>query len=151
MQIGNHSFTFDHVFGSTGEGTVPPLPAIFDRCVAPLVDGLFHGYNATVLAYGQACVPNILLAQCRRNIIAVDCEKIFLSIVPSSSRSLQTLLQLVHDKNLRSTPPCCLCSFRFGHQMTRLVLRWWAADRIREDIHDGNRLQSRGKLRRSHP
>ena len=49
MQIGSHSFTFDHVFGSTGT----PLPALFERCVAPLVEGLFHGYNATVLAYGQ--------------------------------------------------------------------------------------------------
>lgn len=49
MQIGSHSFTFDHVFGSTGT----PLSTIFDRCVAPLVEGLFHGYNATVLAYGQ--------------------------------------------------------------------------------------------------
>lgn len=26
---------------------------MFDECVAPLVDGLFQGYNATVLAYGQ--------------------------------------------------------------------------------------------------
>jgi hypothetical protein len=50
VQIGSHSFTFDHVFGSTGI----PLSEIYDRCVAPLVDGLFHGYNATVLAYGQA-------------------------------------------------------------------------------------------------
>ncbi len=50
VQIGSHSFTFDHVFGSTGI----PLAEIYDRCVAPLVDGLFHGYNATVLAYGQA-------------------------------------------------------------------------------------------------
>lgn len=49
VQIGSHSFTFDHVFGSTGT----PLPSLFERCVAPLVDGLFHGYNATVLAYGQ--------------------------------------------------------------------------------------------------
>lgn len=49
MQIGSHSFTFDHVFGSTGT----PLPSLFERCVAPLVEGLFHGYNATVLAYGQ--------------------------------------------------------------------------------------------------
>ncbi|XP_024371093.1 kinesin-like protein KIN-4A [Physcomitrium patens] len=49
VQIGSHSFTFDHVFGSTGT----PLSTIFDRCVAPLVEGLFHGYNATVLAYGQ--------------------------------------------------------------------------------------------------
>jgi len=26
---------------------------MFEECVAPLVDGLFQGYNATVLAYGQ--------------------------------------------------------------------------------------------------
>ncbi|KAI4375046.1 hypothetical protein MLD38_012961 [Melastoma candidum] len=49
VQIGAHSFTFDHVYGSTGS----PSLAIFDECVAPLVDGLFQGYNATVLAYGQ--------------------------------------------------------------------------------------------------
>jgi hypothetical protein len=49
VQIGSHSFTFDHVYGSTGS----PSSTIFEECVAPLVDGLFHGYNATVLAYGQ--------------------------------------------------------------------------------------------------
>lgn len=49
VQIGTHSFTFDHVYGSTGS----PSYAMFDECVAPLVDGLFQGYNATVLAYGQ--------------------------------------------------------------------------------------------------
>ncbi|XP_042447163.1 kinesin-like protein KIN-4A isoform X1 [Zingiber officinale] len=49
VQIGTHSFTFDHVYGSTGT----PSSAIFEECVAPLVDGLFQGYNATVLAYGQ--------------------------------------------------------------------------------------------------
>nr|CAB3456628.1 unnamed protein product [Digitaria exilis] len=49
VQIGSHSFTFDHVYGSTGT----PSVAMFDQCVAPLVDGLFQGYNATVLAYGQ--------------------------------------------------------------------------------------------------
>lgn len=26
---------------------------MFEECVAPLVDGLFQGFNATVLAYGQ--------------------------------------------------------------------------------------------------
>ncbi|GKC98465.1 kinesin-like protein KIN-4A isoform X3 [Tanacetum coccineum] len=26
---------------------------MFGECVSPLVDGLFQGYNATVLAYGQ--------------------------------------------------------------------------------------------------
>ncbi|CAL8996327.1 unnamed protein product, partial [Prunus brigantina] len=49
VQIGTHSFTFDNVYGSTGS----PSSAMFEECVAPLVDGLFHGYNATVLAYGQ--------------------------------------------------------------------------------------------------
>lgn len=49
VQIGTHSFTFDHVYGSTGS----PSSAMFDECVHPLVDGLFQGYNATVLAYGQ--------------------------------------------------------------------------------------------------
>ncbi|XP_078171368.1 P-loop containing nucleoside triphosphate hydrolases superfamily protein isoform X2 [Carex rostrata] len=49
VQIGTHSFTFDHVYGSAGT----PSSAMFDECVAPLVDGLFQGYNATVLAYGQ--------------------------------------------------------------------------------------------------
>ena len=49
VQIGTHSFTFDHVYGSTGS----PSSAMFDECVAPLVNGLFQGYNATVLAYGQ--------------------------------------------------------------------------------------------------
>lgn len=49
MQIGTHSFTFDHVYGSTAS----PSAAMYQECVAPLVDGLFQGYNATVLAYGQ--------------------------------------------------------------------------------------------------
>ncbi|KAJ6344737.1 hypothetical protein OIU76_006291 [Salix suchowensis] len=44
-----HSFTFDHVYGSSGT----PSSAMFEDCIAPLVDGLFQGYNATVLAYGQ--------------------------------------------------------------------------------------------------
>lgn len=49
MQLGTHSFTFDHVYGNSGS----PPSAIFEECIAPLVDGLFQGYNATVLAYGQ--------------------------------------------------------------------------------------------------
>ena len=49
VQLGTHSFTFDHVYGSSGT----PPSAMFEECVSPLVDGLFQGYNATVLAYGQ--------------------------------------------------------------------------------------------------
>ncbi|KAJ9170656.1 hypothetical protein P3X46_018748 [Hevea brasiliensis] len=49
VQIGTHSFTFDRVYGNGGS----PSSSMFEECVAPLVDGLFQGYNATVLAYGQ--------------------------------------------------------------------------------------------------
>ncbi|XP_051150955.1 kinesin-like protein KIN-4A isoform X2 [Andrographis paniculata] len=49
VQIGTHSFTFDHVYGNAGSAST----AMYEECVAPLVDGLFQGYNATVLAYGQ--------------------------------------------------------------------------------------------------
>ncbi|KAH9690361.1 kinesin-like protein KIN-4C [Citrus sinensis] len=49
VQIGSHAFTYDYVYGSTAS----PSTAIYDDCVAPLVEALVHGYNATVLAYGQ--------------------------------------------------------------------------------------------------
>ena len=47
--LGAHHFTYDHVFGPGAT----PASFLYDRCVAPLVDGLFAGYNATVFAYGQ--------------------------------------------------------------------------------------------------
>jgi kinesin family protein 4/21/27 len=47
---GAHRFTYDRVFG--GDAGDDPA-ALYGLCVAPLVDGLFKGYNATVFAYGQ--------------------------------------------------------------------------------------------------
>jgi hypothetical protein len=49
VQIGSHSFTYDYVYG----GTYPSCSELYEDCVAPLVDALFHGYNDTVLAYGH--------------------------------------------------------------------------------------------------
>ncbi|MQL87255.1 hypothetical protein Taro_019809 [Colocasia esculenta] len=49
VQIGAHTFTYDYVYGNSG----CPSSALYDDCVAPLIDAIFHGYNATVLAYGQ--------------------------------------------------------------------------------------------------
>ncbi|KFK27871.1 hypothetical protein AALP_AA8G439800 [Arabis alpina] len=49
VHIGTHTFTYDFVYGNGGH----PCVEIYDHCVAPLVDALFKGYNATVLAYGQ--------------------------------------------------------------------------------------------------
>lgn len=43
------TFPFDKVYGSGGA----PSAELFGECVAPLVEGLFEGYNGTVLAYGQ--------------------------------------------------------------------------------------------------
>ncbi|XP_026473250.1 chromosome-associated kinesin KIF4A-like [Ctenocephalides felis] len=46
--IKNHSFTYNHVF--------PPEVSqaqFYDTAVKGLVDGLFKGYNVTILAYGQ--------------------------------------------------------------------------------------------------
>lgn len=58
IKIGPHSFTFDHVYGSGGA----PSPTIFEDCISPLIHGLFQGYNATVLAYGQ--VMSVLYKMC---------------------------------------------------------------------------------------
>jgi len=50
VQIGSESFTFDYVYGgSTGS----PASALYGDCVSPLVDALFDGRNATLIAYGQ--------------------------------------------------------------------------------------------------
>ncbi|GIM16243.1 hypothetical protein Vretimale_18832, partial [Volvox reticuliferus] len=49
ISTGQHTFTYDHVFGEGGTGP----DQLYARCIAPLVDGLFKGYNATVFAYGQ--------------------------------------------------------------------------------------------------
>jgi hypothetical protein len=47
------SFGFDAVFGADGSGGAAPSAALYVRCVAPLVEGVFAGINGTVFAYGQ--------------------------------------------------------------------------------------------------
>ena len=48
--LGQHTFTYDNVYGSGGGYDAANL---YPDCVQPLVDGLFKGYNATVFAYGE--------------------------------------------------------------------------------------------------
>lgn len=50
IAIGAHTFNYDYAFGSAGG---EPASGLYDKCVQPLVAGLFKGYNATVFAYGQ--------------------------------------------------------------------------------------------------
>lgn len=66
VQIGSHSFTFDHVYGDGGS----PSSSMFEECIVPLVDGLFQGYNATVLAYGQVVpILHVLCSKFEQDII----------------------------------------------------------------------------------
>lgn len=51
MCVGQQAFTYDHVFGACGGAALPS--GMYPRCVQPLVEALFKGYNATVFAYGQ--------------------------------------------------------------------------------------------------
>ena len=44
----NKAFTYDYVFDHTSM-----QEQLYNQAVEPLLDGLFKGYNATVLAYGQ--------------------------------------------------------------------------------------------------
>ncbi|KAK5978761.1 Kinesin motor domain-containing protein [Trichostrongylus colubriformis] len=44
----DRSFTYDHVFDQATQQS-----EIYDSCIDKLVNGLFDGFNATVLAYGQ--------------------------------------------------------------------------------------------------
>ncbi|XP_070583534.1 chromosome-associated kinesin KIF4-like isoform X4 [Erythrolamprus reginae] len=44
----NKCFTYDYVFDPSTE-----QEEVFNVAIAPLMDGIFSGYNATVLAYGQ--------------------------------------------------------------------------------------------------
>ncbi|CAK8686594.1 unnamed protein product [Clavelina lepadiformis] len=44
----NRAFTFDYVFNPHSE-----QEKVYQKAVLPLIDGIFKGYNGTVLAYGQ--------------------------------------------------------------------------------------------------
>jgi hypothetical protein len=49
VQLGKGNlFTYDHVFDM-----LEVQEAVYETCVAQLVEGALEGYNATVLAYGQ--------------------------------------------------------------------------------------------------
>eukprot|EP00941_MAST-03F_sp_MAST-3F-sp1_P003224 g3224.t1 len=45
---GSKKFTFDHVLSESEQ-----QESIFQKCVEPLLDGCFEGFNATIFAYGQ--------------------------------------------------------------------------------------------------
>ncbi|KAK6042292.1 kinesin motor domain protein [Cooperia oncophora] len=58
----DRSFTYDHVFDQATQQA-----EIYDSCIDKLVNGLFDGFNATVLAYGQVgVIPRALAHVFRR-------------------------------------------------------------------------------------
>ena len=63
VTLGPHTYTYDSVYGFGG----CELDQLYAACVQPLVDGLFKGYNATVLAYGKissTCSANSIMFSC---------------------------------------------------------------------------------------
>ncbi len=52
----NHAFTYDYVFDQDA-----PQQSVFELVVQQLIDGCLHGYNATILAYGQVILINNLI------------------------------------------------------------------------------------------
>lgn len=67
---------YDAVFGGDfGE----QLDGLYPKCVAPLLDGLFKGYNATVFAYGapqQLAMHANLLIRCCSSSTRSSCSRI---------------------------------------------------------------------------
>jgi hypothetical protein len=51
VTCGTQAWTYDHVYGGDCGDS---LEGLYPQCVAPLLGGLFKGYNATVFAYGTA-------------------------------------------------------------------------------------------------
>ena len=84
VSIGPHSFAYDHVYGGD---CGKEADVLYDECVAPLVEGLFKGYNATVFAYGQTGSgehTGLVLQLCQTSYDFDTMHGIFISIVYSS-------------------------------------------------------------------
>mmetsp|Transcript_11029 Transcript_11029/g.28281 ORF Transcript_11029/g.28281 Transcript_11029/m.28281 type:complete len:724 (-) Transcript_11029:489-2660(-) len=75
------TFPFDKVYGSGGA----PSAELFGECVAPLVEGLFEGYNGTVLAYGQTGAGKTYILGTNA---AVDNRRSWQALIPSVSSLL---------------------------------------------------------------
>jgi hypothetical protein len=57
VSLTQHSFRYDYVFGGDHGH---PASQLYSQCVAPLVEGLFKGYNATVSPF-SAALPLLLV------------------------------------------------------------------------------------------
>nr|POF09134.1 kinesin-like protein kin-4c [Quercus suber] len=56
LQVDSQYFAFDYVYGGS---TSSPSSTLYDDCVSPLVDALFDGHNATILAYGRVLLDEV--------------------------------------------------------------------------------------------
>eukprot|EP00873_Tetraselmis_striata_P027313 jgi/Tetstr1/447577/TSEL_034955.t1 len=88
ISLGNQRiFTFDHVFGPQSSQA-----ELYSRCVEPLVQGCFAGYNATVLAYGQTGSGKTHTMGTGNNAsLPIDQH----GVIP---RVIRTIFQGIHDK-----------------------------------------------------
>ncbi|KAG2249956.1 hypothetical protein Bca52824_089584 [Brassica carinata] len=99
VHIGSHTFMYDFVFGNTGL----PFSQIYHRCVAPLVEDLFKGYNATILAYGQTASGKTYTmgTNCGTNgggIIPRVMEDVFTRVETVKSRIRVSFLEIYNEE-----------------------------------------------------
>ncbi|XP_030836466.1 chromosome-associated kinesin KIF4 [Strongylocentrotus purpuratus] len=103
----NKAFTFDYALRAED-----PQEMVYQKVVARLVDGLFKGYNATVLAYGQTGSGKTYAMGNAYNMT----DELKMGVIP---RVIQNIFQLIEEK-----------------QDMEIVLKVSYLEIYNEDIHD---------------
>lgn len=136
---------FDHVFDSSSSS----VEDIFTKAVAPLVGGLFQGYNATVAACGaqqatgrRCCIDSSVLGCCQLlfgRLVRGPCKPLTLPCCPPPCLSnapnapLPLPPTLVCDLLMTLSfmpPPSPIRPPHFPHQRSR-------CDQVWQDLHPG--------------
>lgn len=96
ITFGNdQNFTFDDVFGTKSSQN-----DIYEDCVANLVEAIFEGFNATVLAYGQTSSGKTYTMGSSSNVRLCEDEY---GIIPRVARHIFDNIQLQETEDLNST------------------------------------------------
>ncbi len=142
---GPHSFTFDHVYGGGGGGASPEL--LYEECIQPLVAGLFAGFNATCLAYGQARRGASATSRARsaRRPFCVQrgaCERAHAPTPMPAGRSV--------NQRAPPGPRHAHAQQRRAHRLVSGPSAPACADRLGEDVHHGELLLAGRRAARRH-
>ncbi|KAH6577921.1 hypothetical protein BASA62_000629 [Batrachochytrium salamandrivorans] len=100
------SFTFDYVFDP-----LTTQDALYDDCVAPLVDRFLEGFNATVLAYGQTGSGKTYSMGIGMDSATTTSATTSLGIVPRAIESVFNRIQEMPQQDSGSTKTQVFVSF----------------------------------------